>query len=712
MSIPPLRSLWLIDHWKAAMRHRSLIALLICCLLYAAPPPAAATTAGDSLAGEIVLRVAPGITLTPGARAIGQGAAPLAAALRDAGAGAAVAVGGGSDTYRVRIARYADAPTLITQLNITPGVIFAERNRLRRQLRTPNDELLGEQWALPAIRAFEAWDITTGGPVSIAVLDTGVSPTHLDIKEKLLPGYDFYNRDGDPRDDDGHGTYTAGLAAAAGDNGIGIAGVCWGCTIMPVKVLDRRGRGDDATIAAGIRWAADQGARVISMSLGGPEDTQVIREAIDYAVGRGALIVAASGNGQADGNLPIYPAAYPNVLAVSAIGQDDQVTAFSTIGDFVDIAAPGARIFSTLWSRTQGDLYGAANGTSAASPHVAGAAGLVLTLRPELTPDQVADVIRLGADDLGAPGRDAEYGYGKLNLRRTLEVAADPALLTRARIEGFVRGAPPEQVRVTLAGIGEAQPDGNGFYRFENLPPGGYTLQVNGPDGEQRTAQAFVNGTALSVAAVDFGFAGDAGGFFVRAAPTGDSIYFEATGHNLRGAFRSYWEANGGLPIFGYPISAEFIERSDDGREYVVQYFERHRFEYHPENAPPYDVLIARMGDIVLQQNGVNWFEFTKESPQPGCAYFETTGHNLCEPFLSAWRAGGIEIDGQPGRSFEESLALFGQPLSPAQVAQLPDGRLLIVQWFERARFEDHGPEGVLLGLLGNELAAARGWRP
>ena len=278
------------------------------------------------------------------------------------------------------------------------------------------------------------------------LLDTGVSPSHPDLKSKLLRGRDLYNNDDDPSDDEGHGTYTAGVAAAGTDNGTGIAGICWGCKILPVKVLGSRGQGDDATIAAGIRWAVDQGVRIISMSLGGPDDTDVMRDAVAYAHDHNVLIIAASGNGQAEGNLPNYPAAYPSVLAVSATNSTDGVTGFSTTGSFVDIAAPGVGLWSTLWLRGEGDTYGVANGTSAACPHVAGAAALALSLRPDLTADQLAEVLEAGADDQGAPGKDPEYGYGRLNLLRTVQIAADPNVLSHSRIQGVVAGAQAGQV--------------------------------------------------------------------------------------------------------------------------------------------------------------------------------------------------------------------------------------------------------------------------
>jgi subtilisin family serine protease len=688
-----------------------LVPFLLLLTLLPVGASAAPRTPRDALAGELVLKLRDGAALSGAARASGPHADALNAILRRAGAGAARSLGAGSDTYRIRLSDGSDLKALAATLSATPDVAYAEPNYVRTQMRTPNDSVLSQQWALRDIHAYEAWDITTGGDITIAMLDTGVSRSHPDLKGKLLRGHDFYNNDDDPSDDEGHGTYTAGVAAAQSNNGTGIAGVCWGCKILPVKVLGSRGQGDDATIAAGIRWAVDQGVRIISMSLGGDEDTQVMRDAVNYAHDRNVLIVAASGNGQAEGNAPNYPAAYPTVLAVSATTANDSVTGFSTTGSFVDIAAPGVGLWSTLWTRSEGDTYGVANGTSASCPHVAGAAALALTLRPDLSADQLAEILEAAADDQGAPGKDPEYGYGRLNLLRTVQLAADPNVLSRSRIEGVVGGAQAGQV-VSLSTGQQARTDANGFYRFENLPAGAYTVTVNGPDGAPSSQQTWVSGTPISVATLNFSFGPSAAQFFAPVGPPADgAAYFAETGHTLRGTFLAYWRTHGGLPIFGYPTSEEFTERGEDGRDYTVQYFERHRFELHPENAAPYNVLLSRLGDQILQQGGRSWFSFAKGTAQPGCMYFEATGHSLCEPFLSYWRSNGLELDGRRGKTPAESLALFGAPISEPQMETLGDGRQYLVQWFERARFENHDGQGVLLGLLANDLAAARGWR-
>jgi thermitase len=690
---------------------RPAFVLLLLLLLMPLGASAAPKTPRNAMSGELIVKLRAGAALSTKARAAGAHAESLNSVLTSVHAVAARALGPGSDTYRVLLPAGADLEALAAQLAADPAVAYAEPNRIRTQMRTPNDSVLSQQWALRDIHAYEAWDITTGGPITIALLDTGVSPSHPDLQGKLLRGHDFFNNDDDASDDEGHGTYTAGVVAASSDNGTGIAGICWGCKILPVKVLGSRGQGDDATIAAGIRWAVDQGARIISMSLGGPDDTQVMRDAVNYAHEHNVLLVAASGNGQADGNLPNYPAAYPSVLAVSATTANDMVTGFSTTGGFVDISAPGVGLWSTLWTRSAGNTYGVANGTSAACPHVAGAAALALTLRPDLSADQLADIVMAAADDQGAPGKDPEYGYGRLNLLRVVQLAADPNVLSHSRIEGVVSGSSAGQI-VSLNNGQQTQTDGNGFYRFENLPAGVYTVTVIGPDGAPSSQQSWVSGTPLSVATLNFSFGPSAGQYFAPVGPPSDgAAYFRETGHTLRGTIQSYWRAHGGLPIFGYPTSEEFVERGEDGRDYVVQYFERHRLELHPENAAPYNVLLSRLGDQILQGGGRSWFAFPKGSPQPGCQYFEATGHSLCQPFLGYWHSNGLELDGRPGKTQAESMALFGAPISEPQIETLGDGRQYVVQWFERARFEDHGDQGVLLGLLANDLAAARGWR-
>jgi glucose/arabinose dehydrogenase len=191
------------------------------------------------------------------------------------------------------------------------------------------------------------------------------------------------------------------------------------------------------------------------------------------------------------------------------------------------------------------------------------------------------------------------------------------------------------------------------------------------------------------------------------AAQSGERCFPE-TGYCISGRFRSYWEQNGGLPVFGFPLGPE---RTEGG--YTVQWFERERFELHPENAPPYDVLLGRLGDEALGRQGRDWRSFPAGESTAGCLYSPQTRHNICEPFLSYWRANGLEFDGRTGTSQEESLALFGLPLSEPAMETNSSGLTVLTQWFERARFEylpeNPEPYTVLLGRLGAELYGESG---
>jgi glucose/arabinose dehydrogenase len=191
-------------------------------------------------------------------------------------------------------------------------------------------------------------------------------------------------------------------------------------------------------------------------------------------------------------------------------------------------------------------------------------------------------------------------------------------------------------------------------------------------------------------------------------APAG-AQHFPETGYRLDGRFAAFWGASGGLPVFGLPISDEAPRRGAEG-VYTVQWLERERFELHPENAAPYDVLLGRLGDEALRRQGRDWRAAPPETPAPGCRFFPETGRNLCEPFLSTWRGGGLEFDGRPGTSEPESLALFGLPLTAPAVETNSSGISVLTQWFERARFEElpdnPDPYKVLLGRLGAELFA------
>ena len=234
----------------------------------------------------------------------------------------------------------------------------------------PNDPDWSQQWGLRQVQAPDAWALVQGGsrPV-VAVIDSGVDPAQADLQGALVPGADFADSTGSTADQYGHGTLVAGVIAARGNNGQGVAGVCWTCLIMPIKVLDASGSGSAANVALGIRWAADHGANVINMSFVLSTPDPDVEAAIVHAHALGVIVVAAAGN--AGNGEPTYPAAYPFVVSVAATDDADHLYPWSTYGSWVTLAAPGCAVTTAL-----GGGFSPFCGTSAAAPVVAGLAGL------------------------------------------------------------------------------------------------------------------------------------------------------------------------------------------------------------------------------------------------------------------------------------------------------------------------------------------------
>lgn len=299
----------------------------------------------------------------------------------------------------------------------------------------------------------EAWNgfsTSTFSPMAIAIVDSGIDEIHPDLKNKIWNnsdeiagnkidddgngfvddtwGWDFYYKDNKPHDKYGHGTHVSGIAAAETDNGKGISGVGFSnpIKIMPVQVLNNAGSGFTSDVAKGIKYAADNGAKVINLSLGG-SNSATLKDAVDYASSTGALLVAAAGNNS--GGAVIYPAAYDNVIAVSATDYNDSIADFSSIGPEVDVAAPGKNVFSTFptYKFYIGNVYGRAryydvgSGTSMAAPQVAGLAGLLFAQVSTRTNSDVRSIIERTADDKGTLGRDNYYGYGRINVNDALK---------------------------------------------------------------------------------------------------------------------------------------------------------------------------------------------------------------------------------------------------------------------------------------------------
>jgi len=349
-------------------------------------------------------------------------------------------------------------PEVVTQLNQSPAVEFAEPNYLVQIADTiPNDPGWSRQYGPVNIQAPQAWDITTGSSsVVVAVIDSGVDLGHPDLAAKIWNnpgetgggketngldddddgyvddwrGWDFVNGDNNPQDDNGHGTHVAGIAAAASNNGVGVAGVAWGARVMPLKVLDNTGSGSESDLAAAMVWAADHGARIINLSLGAPSPSSVMEDAVNYAYLNGVTVVAAAGNAGSLGVL--YPAAYDNALAVASTNASNNRSSFSNYGPEIDLAAPGSSIFSTVPTGTcsycDPSGYDYLSGTSMATPHVAGVAALLAGQPGFDSPDKIRIAMQSTALDLGDPGWDQFYGFGLVQARNAL--LFDPSTIT------------------------------------------------------------------------------------------------------------------------------------------------------------------------------------------------------------------------------------------------------------------------------------------
>ncbi|MNH72162.1 Thermophilic serine proteinase precursor [compost metagenome] len=283
----------------------------------------------------------------------------------------------------------------------------------------PNDLLYSEyQWNLPIIETTRGWKLTKGkSDVIVAVVDTGVDLSHPDLKGRLLPGYNVISPSNKPMDDVGHGTHVAGIISAQVNNNEGIAGMTWGNKVLPVKALDSSGSGTTYSVAQGIIWAADHGAKVINLSLGNYADAQFLHEAIKYAYNKDVVIIAATGNDNTE--RPGYPAAYPEVLSVSATDSKLNKASFSNYGNYIDVMAPGESIASTY----PHNQYAALSGTSMASPHVSALAALIRSINPDLHNTEVMDIIRKNVIDLGEAGRDKYYGFGQIDVLAALQAA-------------------------------------------------------------------------------------------------------------------------------------------------------------------------------------------------------------------------------------------------------------------------------------------------
>ncbi len=339
----------------------------------------------------------------------------------------------------------SDVEGVLAKIRANPAVEAAEPLKIYQATFIPNDPDFPKQWNLRQIRMPQAWELSRGKGAVVAVLDTGIAYDDYhdfrrvpDLKGiKFVKGYNFVNDDEHPNDDHGHGTHVAGTIAQATNNGEGVAGIAFEAALMPLKVLNQYGMGVSADIADAIRFAADHGANVINMSLGGGGYSRVIEKAVAYARKKGVTVVCAAGN--AGLGQVAYPAAYEGAVAVSAVGPDGRRASYSSFGKQLDIAAPGGDkragpeggiLQNTIDRRSPArSVYESFQGTSMATAHVSGVAAL-LYAKGARTPDEVEHALFEGASVVDGKEWSEEYGHGLLNAEDSLKVIGAGSAVT------------------------------------------------------------------------------------------------------------------------------------------------------------------------------------------------------------------------------------------------------------------------------------------
>jgi beta propeller repeat protein len=412
-----------------------------------------------------------------------------------------------STVYRMKVKPGADIQKMCKAYQKDPNVVYAQPNYVYLPNEVPNDPFYfssnswgqgyDDLWGLKKIAAEQAWDISKGDGIVVAVVDTGIDDTHPDlaaniwINENEIPGngidddqngfvddvkgYDFYNFDNNPIDDYGHGTHIAGTIAAIGNNEMGIIGVAPHAKVMAVRGMSGSG-GYASDLAEAIIYAANNGADVINMSWAGSDNAQVLLDAIQYAYAAGCILVAAASSNGYDTSLA-YPSAYSEVASVGASDENDQKLSFSASGAKLEVVAPGGSNVASQWdnilsllaanssyshdsSRVVQSKYFRTSGTSMAAPHVSGAVALILSPHPNFTQKDVLQILRASADDVNDPGFDISTGYGRLNVGRALQIQSVP----KVEITTPIMHATVMTNTAPLAILGNAY--GAGFVRY------------------------------------------------------------------------------------------------------------------------------------------------------------------------------------------------------------------------------------------------------
>jgi subtilisin family serine protease len=408
------------------------------------------------------------------------------------------------NVHIIELPPQANAPAVAAALSKNRHLKFAELDGALKPALYPNDTYYANEWHLPKIGTPTAWDYAQGAGVTIAILDTGVDTSHPDLQSQIVPGWNFYDNNDNVADVLGHGTSVAGIAAAAGNNGAGVAAVSFRSKIMPMRVTDTSGNGFSSLMAQAIIAAADNGARVANISFLGVSLSSTVDSAAQYMRSKGGVVVVSGGN---TGALRTDPPR-ASLTVVAATDSSDVRASFSSWGDYIDIAAPGLGIMTTM----RGGGYGSLSGTSAASPVVAGVYALMMSVKPTLQPASLDNILFSSALDLGTNGMDQYFGYGRVRADAAVASARGaptgdsqpPTVAIASPTGGTVTGLVP--VDVTAAdnvGVARVELYANNVLKgTDTIAPYGFTLDAaqytDGPVNLQARAYDAAGNSASS----------------------------------------------------------------------------------------------------------------------------------------------------------------------------------------------------------------------
>jgi len=406
---------------------------------------------------------------------------------------------------RARVVRVAPGELVHVERALRASGLFksVERDYLATIAEVPNDPYFPGQWGLERTGVPAAWDLTHGGgQATVALLDTGVDSSHPDLAGQVVAGYDFIDGDTDPSDGHGHGTHMAGIIAAVQNNALGTAGIAPSSPLLAVRVLDSAGVGPYSAVADGIIYAADQGARVINLSLAGSAPSGLLQDAVNYARDAGAVVVAAMGNDAS--STPVYPAATGGVVAVGAVASSDTLAGFSNTGAWISHVSPGVDVLTT----DLGGGYWSSSGTSPAAAFSSGIFSLLFAFEPTLDPAAAIARVESGAFDLGSSGWDASYGWGRIDAHASLipgEPGSQPPDFTKPSVQivnPVAKSLVSGQVAVDVAanddqGVSRVELFvDNRKYAIETTPPYSFVVDATALEPGKHKLRAYAYDTA------------------------------------------------------------------------------------------------------------------------------------------------------------------------------------------------------------------------